>query len=127
LQISVHIVDMLFTEYNNLFDVKHIVEKVKLGLKRLDKKFDMLTITLTCGNEHDCYPPVVESYRFLQTDGVIKYSRLRNNKYGSETSPVADKGWIEAIQNPVLARVAELAELGNTTFINALRESQKVN
>ena len=113
--------ESLFTEYDHLFDAPTLLHRTKQALHKLEGTFSMLTITLQAGSQHDTYPPIVDSYRFIgDRDKTIRVSKIRGNKYGQE--PNTDNGWRDTNTKEVFSRITEICEAGNRTFIETLRQ-----
>lgn len=104
---------LLFTDYNNLFDFTQFNEDLKTCLKQIKNNWTMLTIDLCKGD----YPyTLVSSVCFLKEDGLLTLSHLIGNRF---------EHWNEVNSNEFKAISLQLqckVDEGNKLFMDTLRE-----
>lgn len=109
--------DVLFTEYDGLFDSEQIIDKYKTAMKRLTG-FTMMTATLTLRNDGDYgynkAQDVVSSFRYTNRYDEVKYSKWFNNRY---------ENWFLADKKDMTDKLKDMIALANRTYIQALKQN----
>jgi hypothetical protein len=108
--------EMLFTEYDNLFDYDSIKENYKKVLKKLEG-FNMITATLFVYNDGEWrmgYDNIKSSFRYVNRSGEIKKSKWYGNGY---------LDFADAMEKNVLSDIKEMVEAGNKTYIELIKSN----
>lgn len=101
---EMYITDMLFSESSHkLMDSEELIKEVKNAIKLL-KGWNMLTIRLTDDLEYTTYPKEVNSLRFTNNYGEIKFSQVEGNYYSN---------WTDGKINKIYDSVRELVKQAN--------------
>ena len=105
--------EMLFTDYNNLFNSEAMMQNFKDMMKH-SKGFTMLTATLFKYKEgYSQQEDTVSSFRFCKKYDELTCSNLKGNKFDN---------WFTTNEKLIASKVMDMINAGNTLFIETLKE-----
>ena len=114
-KITTRAYDIIFTEYNNLFNPAKILDSYKVAMKHAGD-FKMITMYV-CSNP-ELYFNDKKFYREIRfvkdSTGVITISTCKNNRF---------EVWNPATKKDIVTNLIELTEIGNREYITVLKQN----
>ena len=102
-----YVKDILFKEYNRMFNKEDILLNYKKAIKK-SEGFRMLTIDLYKDGQ------TINSYRFINNYGQITGCKLNFNKYDN---------FEEKDSKDILKEISNILEYGNNEYLKMIREN----
>ena len=115
LKANFEVSEILFTSFDYLFKSNEVINKYKLAMKKLNNKFNMLTITLL-KYESGYYNNnnIIFSCRYINRYNEITRSNFNGNSYYN---------FIASDIKEIKKDIEQVIEIGNRNFIETIKKN----